>query len=72
MAYSFIDPTENQLDVMTYIGSTAPRGSITGLKEGKWYQIVITQEKHLVNFKKSLMKRTRLAVNRVKPVLEMD
>ena len=46
-----IDPDENELNVMTYIGpsGTVPSGSIKGLQEGKWYEIVISQEKQLVN-----------------------
>ena len=47
----YIDPDENELNVMTYIGpsGTAPSGSIKGLQEGKWYEIVVSQEKQLVN-----------------------
>ena len=49
--FLFIGPDENELTVMTYIGptGTAPTGSIKGLKEGQWYEIVISQEKQLVN-----------------------
>ena len=39
---------------MTYIGpkGTVPSGSIKGLKEGVWYEIVISQQKQMVNNKK--------------------
>ena len=38
---------------MTYIGpkGTVPSGSIKGLKEGVWYEIVISQQKQMVNNK---------------------
>ena len=53
---------------MTYIGpkGTVPSGSIKGLKEGEWYEIVISQQKQMVNNKKfhkvnyeKLMKRNK-------------
>ena len=46
-----LDPDDNELNVMTYIGpkGTVPSGSIKGLLEGQWYEVVISQEKHLVD-----------------------
>ena len=46
-----LDPDDNELNVMTYIGpkGTVPSGSIKGLREGQWYEVVISQEKQLVN-----------------------
>ena len=46
-----VDPDDNELNVMTYIGpkGTVPSGSIKGLREGQWYEVVISQEKQLVN-----------------------
>ena len=48
-AESFEDPYDNSLQIK----SAGPKGtqhlgSIKGLKEGKWYEIVISQEKQLV------------------------
>ena len=47
----YVDPDDNELNVMTYIGpkGTVPSGSVKGLQEGKWYEVVISQEKHLVD-----------------------
>ena len=52
LVFLYKDPDENELNVMTYIGpsGTAPSGSIKGLQEGKWYEVVISQEKQLVNY----------------------
>ena len=44
------DPDENSLKLMTSgPKGTAPSGSIKGLEEGKWYEIVISQQKEWVN-----------------------
>ena len=49
--FLYVDPDEKKLNVITYIGpsGTRPSGSIKGLQEGKWYEVVISQEKQLVN-----------------------
>ena len=47
---SLVDPDENSLKLMTSgPKGTAPSGSIKGLQEGKWYEIVISQQKEWVN-----------------------
>ena len=53
-----VGPEKNELTVMTYIGpkGTAPSGSIKGLKEGVWYEIVISQQKQLVNINSIFIK----------------
>ena len=53
-----VGPEKNELTVMTYIGpkGTAPSGSIKGLKEGEWYEIVISQQKQLVNINSIFIK----------------
>ena len=56
--YFSVGPEKNELTVMTYIGpkGTAPSGSIKGLKEGVWYEIVISQQKQLVNINSIFIK----------------
>ena len=57
------DPDENSLKLMTSgPKGTAPSGSIKGLEEGKWYEIVISQQKEWVN--KLFFKNEDVVTNR--------
>ena len=57
------DPDENSLKLMTSgPKGTAPSGSIKGLQEGEWYEIVISQQKEWVN--KLFFKNEDVVTNR--------